>query len=159
ETDRNLLAVVPDEARWAVYRLPPRDIVPRVVKSMLATRPKSDEEMITRAWEETEARHTFDAERDLLDNLGDAIGLHNFPPHPLHIPLAMTGLVEIREHPQAVRHCMDGVCQEWRALLERAAQKTGVPSLATVERADDVWYIKIGVIAGPAWTMTDHFIV
>ena len=158
--NKRLLATIPETARYAIYRVPVGKIVPRLISSWLATRSPEVRQSAEQAWARIQAEYGFDAERDLLANLGRHIVMHNDPPHPLHVPLAMTTLVEIRSEPARVRQTLETICRAWQTGLERANEQNSVPNPALLHRADDgVWNIQFGPFAGPAWTVTDRFII
>jgi hypothetical protein len=111
--------------------------------------------------------------------------LHNDPPHPLQIPLAVTLLFEIKDEPATVRQTLDGLCRAWQKILEtgwndkkaesksaagqsasRPVKRPGQSGVSLVREDDGLWYIRFGTggpawlgLAGPAWTVTDRFIV
>lgn len=156
-----LLATIPNGARYAIYRFPPAQVLTRMAASWLATEQPADRQAVRQAWDEIQARNGFDAQRDLLAHLGDYIVLHNDPPHPLHLPLATTTLVEIREQPQAVRAALDALCRGYQEFWQQQAEKTGQPNLLRLEHdGDGIWYVRLPIgVAGPAWTVTDRFLI
>jgi hypothetical protein len=86
--------------------------------------------------------------------------MHNDPPHPLHIPLAMTTLTEIRSEPTLVRRTVDAVGEAWRAEQRRRADEGERPGGFSIERdAQGIWYVQYPFFAGPAWTVTDRFLI
>jgi hypothetical protein len=115
---------------------------------------------VDRIWSQVQERGQFDVERDLLAHLGDHAVLHNDPPHPLRIPIAVTALIEIRDEPAVVRKTLDGVCTAFRDELDQAAAEGRGPPPITLHREDDgLWYMQYGPIAGPAWIVTERFLV
>ncbi|MCH7870207.1 MAG: hypothetical protein IID33_00765 [Planctomycetes bacterium] len=155
-----LREAIPSEVNYAIFRVSPRRMIPMLVESLIATRNQKTRDNLHKQWELIQQHREFDAQRDLLDNLGDHIVLHNYPPHPLNIPLTVTILFEIRKEPQLVRETIDKMCRGWKAGLEQTAERTGVPNLLSLRHDDDgVWYLQIGFIAGPAWTVTDRFVI
>lgn len=158
--DAHLLAVVPESARYAIYRVEPTEFVPRFFAAMLTTESTKTRQEILRIWEGMKTEFGFDAERDILSHLGQHTVMHNDPPHPLHIPLAMTTLTEIRDEPQRVKEGVDRLCRAWQAVWDRNVEKSGKPPLVRVRNdGKGIWYLQYPVLAGPAWTVTDRFIV
>ena len=158
--DAKLRKAIPDGARYAIFKVSPRELVPRLVESLITTRNKKTRGNIRAQWKLIQERHGFDAQRDVLDNLGDFIVLHNDPPHPLNIPLTFTMLVPIRSQPERVRAAIDKMCQGWKAALEQAAVNSDEPSIFGLRRDDDgVWTLQIAFIAGPAWTVTERYLI
>ena len=155
-----LREAIPSDVNYAVFKVSPRRLIPMLVESLVATRDRRTRENIRRQWELIQQHREFDAQRDLLDNLGDHIVLHNYPPHPLNIPLTVTILFEIRKEPRLVRETIDKMCRGWKAGLEQTAERTGEPNLLSLRQDDDgIWHLQIGFIAGPAWTVTDRFVI
>ncbi len=156
-----LLATIPDTARYAIYEISPARTIPSFFNGLLATRSEVERRNILRLWERIQAENAFDAQRDILSHLGDHIVMHNDPPHPLHLPLAMTTLTEIREQPQQVRDALDRLCEAWRAAQLKHQEETGGPVNAIVNRDNDgIWFLEFApMVAGPAWTVTDRFLI
>ena len=158
-SEARLLATVPENARYAIYRFPPAKALPRFFSSLLATRDAKVRRDVLEIWNNIQSQYGFDAQRDVLAHLGDYIIMHNDPPHPLHLPLAMTTLTEIRDDPAGVRRAIDTLCRAWQDQQERRAAEGHAPGLLTIRRdPDGIWYMHYG-LAGPAWTVTDKFIV
>lgn len=165
--DPRVLAAIPPPARYAVFDVPAGAFVPQFFRSLLVLQGPAARANIERVWAEIQAAHGFDVDRDFLPHLGRRVILHNDPPHPLRLPLALTALIEVRREPQAVRHTVDAFCQAWRGALEDAAARSGQPPPLRLERdGDGVWYLRFGLpgpewmgLAGPAWTVTPRYLV
>lgn len=154
-----LLATIPPEARYAIYDIPTQRMLPRLFRGLIAMQGPEAKANIERIWAEIQAEYEFNVERDLLPNLGNHVVLHNAPPHPLRIPLAMTTLTEIRQHPDRVQKTIEAFCTAWRDKLDEVIERGGAPPF-TLRRDDDgVWSMRFGPIAGPAWTVTDRFLI
>lgn len=158
-SDPHLLATIPPTARYAIYKVPMSRLFPRLIESVLETRGPEERAKIRQTWERIQKESGIDAQRDLLRHLGDRIVLHNDPPHPLRLPLAMTTLTEIRSEPRTVRRTVELACSKLREATHRGSDE-GSPPLLTFEREDDgIWYLRFGLLAGPAWTVTDRFVI
>jgi len=158
--DARLLATVPPGARYAIYQVPMARFFRRLCRSLLAIQGPKLRARIESVWLQVMTDSGLDAERDLLDHLGEHAVLHNYPQHPLRLPLAVTALVEIRHQPDRVARTIDSVCVGFqRALEEASADGRGPPPLALQREDDGVWYIRYGPLAGPAWLVTERFIV
>lgn len=154
------LQTIPDTSRYAIYRLEVSDYLPRLISGFYATRSEQERQAAADLWAQIQKDLGVDVQRDALVHLGDTIVLHNYPPHPLHLPLAFTSLIEIRREPAKVRRTLETLCAAWQAAIERAADESGVPNPAQLQRDDDgIWYLQIGPVASLAWTFTDRFIV
>ncbi|MCK4340862.1 MAG: hypothetical protein KAY37_03970, partial [Phycisphaerae bacterium] len=158
--DPRLLATVPAEARYAIYHLPLDRFLRRFFRGLMSIQEGRQRENIERIWAQIQAEHGFDVERNLLAHLGEYIVLHNDPPHPLRLPLAVTGLIEIRDEPAAVRQTIDSMCGAFQAALDQAAAEGRAPPPWNLHHSGDgVWCLQYGLVAGPAWTVTERFIV
>jgi hypothetical protein len=159
--DPRLLATIPETARYAIYQVSAPDVIPGLCRGWLVTQGVKYRQRIEEAWNEMQAEYGFDAQRDILAHLTGRIVMHNDPPHPLHVPLAITTLSEIRDEPQRVRQAMEEMCVAWQAKWKQLAERSGQPAIWSVERdPDGVWYLQYGgVVDGPAWTVTDRFII
>lgn len=155
-----LMAVIPEGARYALYRVPLERIIPQFISSLYVTRGREYRARAAEIWEQLQAEQGFDAGRDLLAHLGENVVLHNVPPHPLHLPLMFTMLLEIRDEPQQVRATLEKIGLAWQAALQQAAERSGQPGLLSVQRdPDGIWYVQFGPIASIAWTATDRFVI
>ena len=86
--------------------------------------------------------------------------LHNYPRHPLHLPLAFTTLIEIEQDPDRVHTTLEKLCEAWRDGMDKIGSEQDRPLTARLERDDDgIWFVQIGPVAGLAWIFTDHYIV
>jgi hypothetical protein len=158
--DERVLGVVPRGARYAVYRLRLTEFLPRLIHSAYATRGREYSAQAARRWTQVQLESGFDGQRDLLDHLGPHMILHNDPPHPLHLPLMFTSLVEIQSQPEAVRRSIDLMSRAWQGIIAQSEQKRGQASVVQVRLdGDGVWSVQWGPVPGPAWTVTDRFVV
>jgi hypothetical protein len=151
--------VVPPEAHYAVYQLPMGRFLDRFFSGLLSTLGEKPRTNIQRIWTDAQAKGNFNVERDLLAHLGDHVVLHNDPPHPLHIPIAVTALIEISDEPQPVRKTIDALCTAFVEALETANAEGHGPPWTLHHDDDGVWYLQYGPVAGIAWTVTERFIV
>lgn len=156
----NYLEPIPDGARYAIYKLDLGRFFPRLVSGYLATRSPDDRAFAERIWKRLQEENGFDAEKDILSNLGDTVVLHNQPLHPLRIPIAFTSLIEIREDPEQVRKALETLIAAWQAKLDETAEKAGIENPVLYARDDDgVWRLQVGPIELLSWAFTDRFIV
>ncbi|MBN2446923.1 MAG: hypothetical protein JXO22_09365 [Phycisphaerae bacterium] len=151
---------VPAGSRYAVYKVPAAEYLVNLVESLYVWQTPEKREHDLRRWERIQREHGFDAQRDVLDHLGDTVVLHNYPRHPLRLPVFFTTLIEIRDEPETVRKTIDTMCEAWQQGLEKEAEKMVIANPAEVMRRDGVWYIQVGpLFSGLAWTVTDRYIV
>lgn len=153
--DPKFLETVTADARYAIYRVSLERVLPRIVAGLAATRSPEQRAELTRTWERIEREHGFDVENDLLANMGNTIILHNDPPHPLRIPLAVTSLYEIRKNPAQVKKTLETMCRAWQEALD--ADPTNPTRV--VDEDDGVWYLSFPLFDGFAWTISDRFVI
>lgn len=155
-----LLATVPEEARYAIYELPVDRFLSRFFRGLLSIQGAKPQRNIERAWRDILERTGVDPQQDILRHLGPHVVLHNDPPHPLRIPLAMTTLIEIRDDPAGVRAAVNKLCAGWRDVIQEATADAEQPPDITIHQmGDDMWCLRFGFLDGLAWTVTDRFIV
>jgi len=159
-SDERYLGLVPPDANYAVFNVSAPELLPQLISSYYATRSPDDRARAERLWAQIQAEHGVDAQRDALDNLGDTIVLHSYPPHPLRLPLAFTTLIEIERSPEKVRHALETLCEAWQDGLDRIADESGHPTPAVLRRdSDGVWFFRFGPVTGVSWTFTDRYLV
>lgn len=165
--DPQVLATIPPGARYAIFNVPVGQFLTRFFRGLVACQGAEARANVERIWSETQVQHGFDAEQGLLAHLDQRIVLHNDPPHPLGLPLAVTTLIEIRDEPDTVRRTLETMCVAWRAALDEVVSRGGAPPPFTLHRDEDgMWYLRYGPagpdwlgLAGPAWIVTDRFII
>ncbi|TWT45745.1 hypothetical protein RAS1_21740 [Phycisphaerae bacterium RAS1] len=156
--DDRLMKVIPDKARYAIYKVPIERTLPSLFAGLVATRGDEIRRDVERQWKAIQAEYKFDAQRDILAHLGERMVLHNDPPHPLRLPIAFTTLLEIREQPETVRGALETLCRAWQRGLEKASDQG--EAAGVLERdSDGVWYLQFGPLTSMAWTTTDKYIV
>lgn len=155
-----LMTAVPDAARYAVYELPVDRFIRRFFSGLVAIQGEKQRAILDRIWTEAERSYGLDIEGDLLTHLGTRVVLHNQPPHPLRLPFAVTTLIEIRSGADDVRRAIDALFGAFQDAIERSIAEGNDPPAWMLHRAaDGVWCLQFGLFAGPAWTVTDRFIV
>jgi hypothetical protein len=159
--DPRLTATIPETARYAIFQISPTRVLPSICRAWLTTQGSKPRRNIEAAWVEMQSKYGFDAERDILSHLTGRIVMHNDPPHPSHVPLMITTLSEIRDDPKLVRNAVEKLSTAWKDTWNEITMKEGKPASWTVERGQDgVWYLQYcGLIDGPAWIVTDRFLI
>ncbi len=152
-------AFIPDAARYAIYDLPPRRLLPALSTSLLATRNEQLRASVLRYWRKVTAEQQIDVQRDLLDQFGSRVILHNSPPHPLRIPGAMTIVLPIAGDARRVRAALDRLGRGWAAELAALREAGRYAAPFELQRdADGVWFVQFG-LAGPAWVVSDAALI
>jgi hypothetical protein len=114
---------------------------------------------LLKAWSELAKTQGVDVEQEVLSQLGEHIIIHNYPEHPLHLPLAWTILVEIKGDAHRVRSALDKIFNYTALRLDAAADRddAGMVSLTMRRAHDRVWYTQYGFY-GPALAVTDGWL-
>ncbi len=160
EDDPKWMGTIPPAARYAIFRIPVAELMPRFLNGLAATRGRETHREILAIWEKIQREVGFDPQGGFLDRLGTHVILHNDPPHPLRLPLAFTALVEIRDDPQRVRATVDRMSTAWQNHMRVQSELAPVPNALQIQHdSDGVWYMQFGPLAGPAWTTTERFLV
>ena len=156
--DAAIMQTVPADTNYAVYDLSVGPFLYRVFASMVATRDRSTQVEIARNWERMQRENNFSAQTDILDNLGDTLVMHKYPLHPLKIPICVTTLIEIKQNPQQVAKAMNAMTTAWTNLQTENIEKGIVMPATLTQDGDGIWFLNLG-LAGPAWIVTDKYIV
>ncbi len=150
-------AVVPPEAtRYAAIEYGPADLIRRTRDAYLASRSPSAQASLRRMWADVETETGVNAQCDLLDQLGPPILIHDFPRHPLGLPLVRTVVVPISGSAATVQASVDHLLRRFQRHLDRA--DSGWPLLELHQADDGVWYFQAGLY-GPALAVTDRWVV
>ncbi|MDX2200683.1 MAG: hypothetical protein SF069_17130 [Phycisphaerae bacterium] len=156
--DAAIMATIPKDTNYAVYELPVGRFIGRFIGGLTATRDAKVKAEITTNWERLQSEGKFDGQRDILDHLGERIVIHKYPLHPLRIPVLTTTLIEIRDNPKEVARAVDALFTGWTNIVSEKIDK-GIVMPATLTRdSDGIWFLNLG-LAGPAWVVTDKYVV
>ena len=152
-------AIPAQASSYMSLRLPLGPWVRRVRDAYLASRSPEAGMRLRTAWTRIEERAGVRFEEDLLDRLGSRLIVHDYPPHPLHIPFLWTYLLETDGDEEALRRTLDA----WMGALQSELQaRTGRPDAGLAPRLnrtrDGIWFLQLG-IAGPAVGVCGHWII
>ncbi len=164
------LSAVPEEASCAIMQLDLADWVCRFRDAYLASQTEAERDLWYKWFAEQERERGFHARSQLLERLGDHLIVHNWPTHPLQLPLTFTLMLEI-DDPGPVQDAIDAMMAAWqdwqrRPLTKSAATRPGTTTQRTRDRfrfkigrePDGMWYIQAGVVR-PAIAVSDRYIV
>lgn len=146
-------AVIPEAATgYAIVEAHPSAVVGAVSKAYLASQSPRSREESRRFWRELQTTAGVDIENDLLVHLSSPIVVHDFPPHLLKLPLALTILVPISGDFSTLRSNLDNI-------LEATAKTIPPESMVQLRRdPDGVWHSQFG-IDGPGLVVTERWLV
>lgn len=145
--------IIPVEAaRFSVFNGRAGDITRRIGDAYLAARSPEVQADSRSFWGEIESQSKISFDRDVFDHLGRPFIIHDYPKHPLRLPLTRTILVRVDGDAAALRRSIDG-------LLSSIQQSFLEDSWYKLKRADDgMWSLQLGVLA-PAMIVTDDWLV
>lgn len=152
---------IPAAARsYAYFYLPTAAVARRCRDAWLAAQDPHRIDALHEAWARIEAEDGFSAEDDLLKRLGRRIVIHDYPPHPLGLPLLWTFAIETDGDTARVRRGVDGLMRAWQDSMQRRIARHPRTGLAPqLRRTDDgIWFIRLG-LAGPAIGVAPGWIV
>jgi hypothetical protein len=150
------ITVPPQAGSYALVDRDPGELVRGARDAYLASRSASARANLRRMWARIETETDVNVDRDLLAQLGPPVVIHDYPQHPLGIPLARTVVVPVTGSAAAVRTSVDRLLRRYQRHLIRPDSDW---PLLRLHRADDgVWYFQAGLY-GPALTITDRWLV
>jgi hypothetical protein len=153
--------IVPGRVRgYAAFTLPLAEWVRRGREAYLASQGADARAVFREGWAKFEQQYGFDVDRDLIDHLGHRFIVHDFPPHPLGIPVLWTYLIETDGAEAEIRRAIDGMMLAWQNGLPRNPEDAArIASPAQLRRTDDgIWNFQLG-LAGPAVGVGGKWIV
>ncbi len=171
------LSAVPPGANCAIMQLDLIDWACRLRDAYLASQTAKEREEWHQWLTDFQRRTGVHVRSQLLDRLGRHLIIHDWPAHPLRLPLTFTLMVEI-DDPAPVQDAIDammGAWQEWLAWWRRTAMQPSTTGPAGTTRParrrtrgqfrptigrepDGMWYIQAGVVR-PAIAVSDRYIV
>ncbi len=157
----NAAEAVPPGARRYGFTRQPLDVWARGLRdAYLAIQGEPAATKLRGGWARLEEEYGFSAERDLLAHLGVRMVVHDYPLHPLRIPLLWTYLIEIDGAEADVRRAVNGMMRAWQAAMAAKVAENPETGIAPQIRrtGDGIWFIHLG-LAGPAVAVTPRWIV
>ncbi|MEP0844568.1 MAG: hypothetical protein HRF43_17860 [Phycisphaerae bacterium] len=157
-----VLAAVPEKASsFAAFRFDLGKAVRDGRAAYLQTQSPERRQRFARIWALVEEEFQFDVDAGLIDQLGDHLIVHSFPPHPLGIPVPGTIWIQIKGDRARVGKTVDAMMAAWRHYVDEPPEKLQDYlrlSPRVRQDADGLWYLQLGLL-GPALAVTDGWIV
>jgi len=159
-TDPAAAAIPPAARGYACFALPMAEWITRGREAYLASQGTESREVLYEGWAKFEEKHHFSFDKDFLAHMGRGFIIHDYPPHPLRIPLLWTFLIETDGEETAIRRAVDGMMQAWQDGLPKQSESPNKPAASTMLRRtqDGIWYFQLG-LAGPAIGVKGRWIV
>lgn len=152
--------LIPAEATgYAILNADAAEVLRRIRSCYLAAQRLEKRFALIRAWDELAEARDIDFEQDVLAQLGGHIIIHNYPQHPLRLPLMWTILIEIDGDSRKVLRAIHETLNHFSARLELAAARKKSLALAPLlhKSSDGIWYLQYGIY-GPAVAVTEHWL-
>lgn len=157
-----VLAAIPEQAAsFAAFRIDLAAAIRQVRAAYLETQSPERRRRFSGLWTRLQAEFNFDVERGLFDQLGDHLIIHNFPAHPLGIPVLATFWIQIKGDGAEVTRTLNGMMTAWEHYTAEPPKKLGEILRFTPKirhDPDGVWYLQLGLL-GPALAVTDGWVV
>src|SRR5262249_53311282 len=103
----------------------------------------------------------FDIDADLIDRLAQDLVIHNWPPHPLGVPLLCTIWIGYTGERSSMSAKLDKIMQAAAEVMSHPIASTH-PASGLVPRLlrtpDGIWYVQLGLI-GPALGVANDWLV
>jgi hypothetical protein len=162
-TDPEVTASVPPGAqRYAAFHVPLPDAVRSAREAYLNSQSPRGRQRLRDAWARMEREFDFSAEHGLVDQLGDYVVIHTYPPHPLKIPFLCTIWIRLSADAKvgAVRRTLDRMMTAWRQHWSEPTDTAPALGLRPriMREEDGIWYLQLG-LAGPAIGVSRSWIV
>jgi len=153
-------AIPPAASSYAAFRFPLPEAVRGARTAYLQSQSAGACRRLLQGWDRIEREFDFDAETGLIDQLGENLVLHTFPPHPLRLPILCTIWIQFTGDRPAVTRTVDRMMTAWQTY---AGIPTGTrPAVGLLPRihrdTDGIWHLQLGLIA-PAVGVADGWIV
>ncbi len=166
---------------YFVLRAPLGELARTLRRAYMESQSPGQRRAVHELWERLQQHYDFNSETQLLDQLGDHFLIHDFPAHPLRLPLLWTLWIQIRGDEQAVAHAVDRMMTAWQDAL---AADDGLPAELPLRRSassrpaprpeprkpafhlsprvrrepDGLWTLQLGII-NPAVGVGRHWMV
>ncbi len=152
-------AVIPPGATHAIMHLDVARFATTIARAYLAGRSPKNARALRQGYQELQQKLGLDVSADLLAHLGPHVIIHDYPPHPLNVPLLRSFLIET-DDPQRVRAAVNALLAEWDAHFVRQAEGVENPLILprVIRDPDGIWYVQVGIV-GPAVAVTDRYVV
>ena len=157
-----LSTVAPPGACRLMIRQNIADAIDRLTGGYMASRSEPSRRRLEQQWRHVQGILGVDISRDLIEPLGPWIVVHDYPPHPLNIPLAWTVVIQLQNQARFAG-ALDGMLTAWNSLA--AALDEGHDNaesnpwrLTFRQEPDRIWAMHMGIV-GPAIAVTDRYAV
>ncbi len=153
-------AVIPTGAHgYAGFRFDLESAVRGLRGAWLAGQAPGRQERVLSGWAMLEEKYGFDVDQGLVQQLGDHLVIHDWPAHPLGLPLPGTFWIQTDGPTDVIAATVDGMMRAWQESMEAGTTTRPSGVSPRVRRdPDGTWYLQLGLL-GPALRVTDGWIV
>ncbi len=153
--------LIPAEAKsYTIWNTNCAVLVRRIRSTYLSAQRLEKRFEMIRTWDTLARTQKVNFEADVLRQLGSHVIIHDYPEHPLQLPLMRTILIEISGDSERVSRALDRTFRYCASLLTIAAAKRKMPAISMVLRRtpEGIWYIQYGIY-GPAIAVADGWLI
>lgn len=151
--------IPPDAKAYAAFRLPLPETVRNAREAYLQSQSEAKSDRLRQAWRMVEREFKFDIEREVIDHLGDHVVFHNYPPHPLGVPILCTVWIRYDGDRDRMAASIDRVLGAWQHFFnDRTDTRPSGLRPQIVRDESGIWFLQMGLI-GPAIGVADEWIV
>jgi hypothetical protein len=130
----------------------PHKIVEGVCRAVLFSKSPPGQESLKQFWRWVQEESGVDVYADVIDQLGDAIMIHDYPLHAFRLPVARTIVVPVKGDPDVLRSSIDRLM----SFAQKHLPPDGMFQLA--QEPDGIWHIRY-VLDGPGVTVTGRWLI
>jgi hypothetical protein len=153
-------AIPPEAKHYAAFRFGLGAALRDITEAYLSSQSPGKRENLRELWSRLEREFKFDFDKDLTQRLGHDLVIHNWPPHPLGVPLLFTIWISYTGDRASMAESVDRILKAADELVSYPAAQTRPSGLVPrlVRDEDGIWYVQLGLI-GPAIAVADRWIV
>lgn len=159
--DARITAMIPGDAQeFGLFTFPLTSTFHDAQQAYLHTQSDETTRLIREGWARFEKQHAFNAERDVVQRLGDHLLFHTYPRHPMAAPLLCTIWIQYTGPRQPVADAINAMMQVWADQMNPPEEQGKMISLRprVARTKDDIWYLQLGLV-GPAVGVAEGWIV
>jgi hypothetical protein len=146
-------SLIPQEATiFMAVEGDPHKIVEGVCRAVLFSKSPPGQESLKQFWHWVQEESGVDIYADVIDQLGDAVIIHDYPLHAFRLPLARTIIVPVKGDPDALRSSIDRLM----SFAKKHVPPDGMFQL--VQEPDGIWHIRY-VLSGPSVTVAGRWLI
>jgi hypothetical protein len=147
------LSLIPHESTiFMAVEGDPHKIVEGACRAVLFSKSPHGQESLKQFWRWVQKESGVDIYADVIDQLGDAVIIHDYPLHAFRLPVARTIVVPVKGDPDVLRSSIDRLM----SFAQKHVPPDGMFQLA--QEPDGIWHIRY-VLNGPGVTVAGRWLI